>query len=104
MNIYVYLLSTKMHSWGCATWDGVCADASFSQVKNLNKVQRIFDVVEKTCWLRGAAVLNSEMMACIPKSFRRRQGGAPPRVARSWDRGGAAATRFFDDKVILNLK
>ena len=30
---------TKMHSWGCATRDGVCANASFSQVKHLNKVQ-----------------------------------------------------------------
>ena len=31
---------TKMHSWGCATWDGVCANASFSQVKNLKQYIR----------------------------------------------------------------
>ena len=27
----------------------------------------------------------------MPKSFRQRQGGAPPRVARSWGRGGVVA-------------
>ena len=31
-----------MHSWGCATRDVVCTNASFSQnKKTLNKVQRI---------------------------------------------------------------
>ena len=45
---------TRMHSWGCATWDGVCANASFSQVKKLKTGAIIFDVVENSCWLRGA--------------------------------------------------
>ena len=44
----------KMHSWGCATWDGVCANASFSQAKKLKTGAIIFDVVENSCWLRGA--------------------------------------------------
>ena len=47
---------TNMHSWGCATRDGVCANASFSQVKTKNKVKGIIDVVEDTSWLRGAGI------------------------------------------------
>ena len=39
------------------------------------------------------AVLDSEIMACLPSPFRRQQGGAPPHVMRSWDRGGTAAPR-----------
>jgi hypothetical protein len=31
----------------------------------------------------------------MPKSFRQRQGGAPPRVARSWDRDGDAASNLI---------
>ena len=48
----------------------------------------------------GLAVLDSDIMACLPKSFRRRQG-APPHVARSRDRGGAAATRREVEGVVV---
>ena len=34
-----------MHSWGCATRDGVCANASFSQVKNKKQVPFVIPVV-----------------------------------------------------------
>ena len=58
-----------------------------------NKIQRIFDEIGKTTGFVGLARLDSEITACLTKSFRRRQGGAPPRVARSWDRGGDAEPR-----------
>ena len=35
-----------MHSWGCATRDGVCANASFFTSKKLKQGQGIFDVVD----------------------------------------------------------
>ena len=47
----------------------------------------------KISWLCGLAALDFEVMACLPKYIRQRHRAAQPRVARSWDRGGAAATR-----------
>ena len=75
-----------MHSWGYATRDGVCANASFSQVKKLHKVQRIFDVVEKSSWCTagyvGLAVLDSEIMAC--RAYRSPSGDGKEARRRVW--------------------
>ena len=82
-----------MLSWGCASRDGVCANASFSHVKPKNKVQEIIDVYSRTpagC-VGWQFLIPQSWRAYRRATFRRRQGGAPLRVARSWDRGGAAA-------------
>ena len=53
-----------MHSWGCATRDGVCANASFSQVKNKKQV------TNNLCCSRETQLAAWGWQFLIPKSWR----------------------------------